>query len=120
MDRWIWLPEAEYPDKQKTKLSCMLPGEDNYAVCELERVYDFGGRRVKDARRTVSGDTAFLLFANGKKLLRGPASVGGDFLYNEELRPEYYAYSVLYTPEAPVSVLRFTALVRMSSVRICE
>ena len=120
MDRWIWLPEAEYPDKQKTKLSCMLPGEDNYAVCEAERNYDFGGRRVKDVRLTVSGDTAFLLFLNGEKLLRGPASVGGDFLYNEELRPEYYAYSVLNTPETPVSALRFTALVRMSSVRICE
>ena len=120
MDHWIWLPEADHPDKQKTKLSCMLPGEDTYAVCELERTFDFGGRRVKDVKLTVSGDTAFLLFVNGDKLLRGPASVGGDFLYNEILRPEYYAYRVTYTPESPAAALHFTALVRMGSVRICE
>ena len=119
-EHWIWLPHGQYPQYQSCKLNCMLPGDAPYAVCELERKYDFGAKQLQTARLRVSGDTAFLLFANGKKLLRGPASVGGDFLYNDVLRPEYYAFETAFTPEKPVRVLRFTALVRLGGVRICE
>ena len=58
--------------------------------------------------------------ANGERLLRGPAWVGGDFLYNETLRPEYYAYEYDYIPASPAQALSLRALVRMGSVRICE
>ena len=120
MEHWIWLPESEYPDKQKTLYSCMASGENNYAVCELTNRYDFAGRRIAGVRLTVSGDTAFLLFANGVPVLRGPASVGGDFLYNDVLRPEFYASEISFLPDDPSSPLTLTALVRMGSVRICE
>lgn len=120
MEHWVWLPQKAYPNRQKTKLSCMIDGDTNYTVCELVKTYDFGGRSVKKLDLTVSGDTAFLLLINGAPALRGPACVGGDFLYNEVLRPEYYAFSVVFTPQDASSPLRFSAIVRMGSVRICE
>ena len=120
MEHWIWLPRAQFQDKQNTKLSCMLPGNNPYAVCECRRDYVFPGRRIRRVTLNVSGDTAFLLFCAGKQLLRGPAGVGGDFLYNDVLRPECYAYEYAFAPEHPDAPLNFTALVRMGSVRICE
>ncbi len=120
MEHWVWLPEKTYPNRQNTKLSCMIDGDTDYTVCELVKTCDFGGKSIKRLYLTVSGDTAFLLFVNGEPVLRGPASVGGDFLYNEVLRPEYYAYSFTFTPEEVCAPLRFSAIVRMGSVRICE
>lgn len=120
MEHWIWLPKTEYPEKQRTMYSCLAPGEETYAVSELQKTYDLGGRQVRRVSVSVSGDTAFLLFANGRFLLRGPAGVGGDFLYNDELRPEYYAYDYTFVPADPGAPLVFRALVRMGSVRICE
>ena len=120
MEHWIWLPENGFEDKQNTLFSCMQAGENNYAVCELTRQYAFGDKTVREVRLTVSGDTAFLLFADGRQVLRGPASVGGDFLYNEVLRPEYYASEISFVPEDPAAPLALKALVRMGSVRICE
>ncbi len=121
MEHWVWLPEKKYPERQKTKYSCMgSQGEQNYTVAELERRYAFAGKRIKRVRFTVSGDTAFLLFEGGTQLLRGPAWVGGDFLYNDVPRPEYYATRFAYEPAAPAEELALRALVRMGSVRICE
>ncbi|MBR5426953.1 MAG: hypothetical protein IK118_01285 [Clostridia bacterium] len=124
MEHWIWLPAGKYPDRQKTKLSCMIDGESNYSVAEFRREYDFGGREIARAHFRVSGDTAFILFADGAFLFRGPAGVGGDFLYNEVLRPEFYATDYELTGEACPAlrrgVLPLSALVRMGSVRICE
>ncbi len=120
-DRWIWLPEKEYPDRQDTKYSCMADGGDvNYTVTELMREYAFPGRTVTRVRLCVSGDTAFMLFADGAFVLRGPACVGGDFLYNDALRPEYYAFDCEYVPAVPAQTLRLRALVRMGCVRICD
>ncbi|MBQ6020288.1 MAG: hypothetical protein IJL26_08935 [Clostridia bacterium] len=124
MEHWIWLPEEKYPDRQTTKYSCMIAGESNYTTAEFRREYDFGGREIARARFRVSGDTAFALFADGEFLFRGPAGVGGDFLYNEELRPEFYATEYELTgencPALRRGVLPLSALVRMGSVRICE
>ena len=119
-NQWIWLPEERYPQKQKTPLSRLTGQDCNYCVAELERTYQFQNRAVRSVSLEVSGDTAFLLFCGSKQLVRGPAGVGGDFLYNEELRPEYYATELTFTPEEPLAPLRFRALVRMGSVRICE
>ncbi len=120
MDNWIWLPDGLYPDKQHTGYSSLYGGgELNYAVCEFKRTYDFNGKKAHFVRLKVSGDTAFILFDGERQLLRGPAWVGGDFLFNDEPRQEYYAYEIDYYPEYP-EVVSFTALVRMGSVRICE
>lgn len=120
-ERWIWLPKDAYPDRQDTKYSCMANGGDtNYTVAELIREFTFPGRTITRVRLCVSGDTAFLLFADGAFLLRGPACVGGDFLYNDMLRPEYYAFDCEYVPAGQSQTLSLRALVRMGSVRICE
>ncbi len=91
----------------------------NYTVCEFRRTYDFNGKQAGSVRIKVSGDTAFVLSDGARQLLRGPAWVGGDFLFNDEQRPEYYAYEFEFSPEHP-GVIAFSALVRMGSVRICE
>ena len=125
MEHWIWLPEDKYPARQTTKLSCMLPGgADNYTVVLFAKRYDFGKRPVVRARFRVSGDTAFMLFADTHFLFRGPASVGGDFLYNDVLRREFYATEYEMTaeecPDMERGILPLSAIVRMGSVRICE
>ena len=124
MEHWIWLPRERYPDRQTTKYSCMIDGGSNYTVAEFTKKYDFGGREIASVRFRVSGDTAFLLFADGEFLFRGPAGVGGDFLYNDVLRPEFYATKYELTekncPTLRRGVLPLRALVRMGSVRICE
>ena len=121
MEHWIWLPEARYEQRQETKFSCMgSAGETNYTVAEFCREYAFPGKEIARVKMLVSGDTAFLLFADGRQLLRGPAGVGGDFLYNDTLRPEYYAFDYEYIPNKPTDRLSLRALVRMGSVRICE
>ncbi|MCR5783375.1 MAG: hypothetical protein K6G90_11660 [Clostridia bacterium] len=120
MNNRIWLPDGKYPEKQTTKYSSLSgSGELNYTVCEFRRTYGFKGKQAKSVRVEVSGDTAFILFDGERQLLRGPAWVGGDFLFNDESRPEYYAYEFEFAPEHP-GVISFSALVRMGSVRICE
>jgi len=102
----------------------MGEGESRYTVAEFSKKYDFSGREIERVSVNVSGDTAFLLFTGKKQLLRGPAGVGGDFLYNDILRPEYYSYHLELTPDICPSLaygeISFYALVRMGSVRICE
>jgi hypothetical protein len=121
VSHWIWLPADRYPHRQQTKFSCMAgAGDLNYTVAEFRRDYAFPGKTVSRVRLCVSGDTAFLLFADGAFLLRGPAAVGGDFLYNDVLRPEYYSFETEYVPSRPADTVSLRALVRMGSVRICE
>ncbi|MBQ7638325.1 MAG: hypothetical protein IJS90_05460 [Clostridia bacterium] len=121
---WIWLPEDEYPERRKTGLSCLCAGDKNYTVALFKREYDFKNREIEKISLVVSGDTAFLLFADEKPFLRGPASVGGDFLYNDVLRPEFYAFEKELAQSDCTGLkdgkITFSALVRMGSVRICE
>ena len=78
MENWIWLPAAQYPAQQTTSLSCMLPGDAPYAVCELEKTYDFGGRPIRRVRLRASGDTAFRLYLGDE--VEGGAAFGKAYL----------------------------------------
>jgi len=117
-ERWIWLPEKEYPDSQITKLSGFDAGtEGNYTVAEFSRNYYFD-KNVISLDLIFSGDTEFQLFCNDEFVATGPASVGGDFIGNERPRPDFYKMK----KEIKLNTQRvsFFARVKMMPVRICE
>ena len=117
-EKWIWLPEAEYPEDQRTVYSAPRNETDaRYAVAEFRKEYVFS-RPVAAARLRFSGDTAFQLYLNGEIIATGPASVGGDFIGNDTPRENWYAYETELRPDT--AVLSFFARVRMMPVQICE
>ena len=117
-EQWIWLPPSEYPDRQTTVLSGFLDkSEGNYTVAEFVREYTFE-RDVACVFLRVSADTEFRLTCNGDPVATGPANVGGDFMANEMLRPNYYATVAEYKPKG--KTVRFFARVKMMPVYINE
>ncbi|MBR3802855.1 MAG: hypothetical protein IKK37_05340 [Clostridia bacterium] len=114
-EKWIWLPEGKYPDRQCCCYSDL--GDDNsgiFTVAEFKREYAYG-KRIASAKLRFSADTAFQLYINGEFYATGPASVGGDFLGNEKPRNYYYAYETEINPDS--DVLEFFARVRMKPDR---
>ena len=118
-EKWIWLPEERYPDRQKTIYSASakdLSG-GNFTVAEFCREYDFGCD-VAEAKLRFSGDTEFRLYLNGEILATGPINVGGDFLFNEEPRSKHYASELTLNPGC--QKLSFFAQVKMMPVAVNE
>lgn len=117
-ERWIWLPEKEYPDSQMTKYSGFDTKTDgNYTVAEFTRTYHFD-KKVISLNLIFSGDTEFQLFCNNKFIATGPASVGGDFIGNERPRPDFYKMQKII--ELDTHSICFFARVKMMPVKICE
>ena len=94
VEKWIWLPKAEYPKVQTTRYSWQAPEnpEPEYAVAAFWREYRFD-KVIEKVHLRFSGDTAFALFCNGEHLANGPVLPGGDFLaiYGREALPQHYA-----------------------------
>ena len=80
---WIWLSKEEYPEAQKADFG-VSGSESPYAVAAFEKTVCFEDTPEK-VRLSVSGDTLFRLFADGKFVGIGPASAGGDFLTEKPL-----------------------------------
>ncbi|MBE5776400.1 MAG: hypothetical protein E7326_02695 [Clostridiales bacterium] len=115
---WIWVPEKDYPDKQKSAYSAMSEKKaDAHAVAEFKKEYVFA-TPVKEVQLSICGDAAFQLYLNGTCVMTGPATVGGDFLGNDEQPDHYY----LYRATIPVqgNRLGFFARVQKDPVQICE
>lgn len=119
MEKWIWLSEEKYPDRQTTIYSGFESTEDNgnYTVAEFRKKYEFDDE-VMQAFLHFSGDTEFQLFLNGEILATGPVSVGGDFLFNDLPRSKHYASEITVYPHS--CVLEFFARVKMKPVGINE
>ncbi len=96
-ENWIWLPTAEYPDRQTSYISRVsLPAQREgykFTVAEFGRTYDFKKKIAKISLR-AGGDSAFRLFlCKGAKSVYGPASITGDFIgRNQDV---LHAYSTL-------------------------
>ena len=94
VEKWIWLPDATYPEHQESRHSWMdrEKPEHQYAVVAFSKEYDFG-KEIARVELRFSGDTAFALFCNGEHLANGPVLAGGDFLatYGREALPQHYA-----------------------------
>ncbi len=117
-EKWIWLPEKEYPESQKTRYN----GFDgiragNFTVAEFTKEYRFG-KKVVSLNMIFSGDTEFQLFCNDKFVATGPAFAGGDFLGNDRERNEFYKMQKEIKPDS--KEICFFARVKMMPTRICE
>lgn len=116
---WIWLPAKEYESNQTTYFNPLgkRKPEGNYTVCRLTKKYKFNCM-VSRVEITSSADTAFLLLANDKAQLRGPAYSGGDFLDNDSPRRDYYSIKTSFDINEPY--IDFCAYVRMMPYHLCE
>ena len=117
-ENWIWLPDHLYPNHQKTDYNYFEHKEEHlFTVAEFQRKYQFRSKVVALKIR-YSADTDVQLYCNGELVGTGPACVGGDFLGNEEPRPEYYSFETEIQPDEKEVV--FTARVRMSPLILCD
>ena len=124
VEKWIWLPEKQYPHAQTTRYSWHVRTrtEDNYTVARFSREYRFH-KAVDRVFLRFSGDTAFSLFCNGEYIANGPVLPGGDFLslYSDDPMPQHYATEMCLTAEDDPALakgdLAFCAQVRMSPCR---
>ena len=124
VEKWIWLPAVAYPEVQTTRYSWHVRTrtEENYAVAQFDRVYDFK-KAIARVHLRFSGDTAFALFCNGAHLANGPVLPGGDFLslYSDDPLPQHYATEMCLTKENDPALqegrLAFRAQVRLSPCR---
>lgn len=116
-ENWIWLPREHFPLSQTTKISAFLDGDYRQVIAEFRRQYSFS-EKVIGARLRVSGDTYFELYLNGEFICTGPACVGGDFISNERVRPNFYSWEFNLSPDS--AELDFFARVRMLPRKISE
>ena len=114
-EKWIWLPEDKYPDRQCCCYSDLTDDKSGkFTVAEFKKEYKYSKKIAKAALR-FSADTAFQLYINGEFYATGPASVGGDFLSCEKPRNYCYAYETEINPDS--DTLEFFARVRMKPDR---
>lgn len=116
---WIWLPEEIYPLRQTTRLYAFDGKEElgHYSVAEFVKTYTYE-KPIRQVDLQFSGDTTFDLYCNDTFIATGPTCVGGDFICNEQPRPNFYATQSTLTPAG--NTLRFFARVKMMPVRICD
>ncbi len=125
IEQWIWLPDS-LSAGHRTTLHTSMYGDakkdGNYTVARFTKSYCFG-KPVSSVHIRTSGDTFFRLCVNGQHRITGPASVGGDFLSNDRVRPQHYATELTLNAEEPGLAegnLDFSAIVRMLPVRMFE
>ena len=126
LEQWIWLPADTYPDRQTTVHTIMSDLDvnklGNYTVVRCEKEYALG-KPVQSVHIRTSGDTFFRLFINDEYCITGPASVGGDFLRNERVRPQHYATELELKSDYPglaLGNLSFRAMIRMCPTQMFE
>ena len=115
--QWIWLDSERYPDIQTCRINGFQPDDGRYAVVEFVRRYTYD-REIDRVLLCFSGDTEYRLLCNDKLVATGPATIPGDFMCNDEVRPWHYACQV----DLPVhgKQLDFYARVKLSPQGINE
>ena len=128
LEQWIYLPDREYPQCQKTDANRNSVDNDcesnvNYCVSEYKKTVKFE-KPVKSVSIRFSGDTSVVLYCNDKFIGRAPASSGGDFLIPQLPHSCYYSTeSELNSNEYPellMGEISFYAVVRLSRTRLFE
>lgn len=113
MAKWIWLNKRDYPDIQSTFCTCFCNSKGcTYAIAEFFRTFHFE-KRIEKAEITVSGDTKFRLWVNGRFAVTGPVCPGGDYGYEQPMKNHYA--NMLYVFPAG-KTLDFFAQVQLSPV----
>ncbi len=122
---WIWIPEEGNEDIQKCAYNILTRegrADRRFAVLEFGRRYSFG-RPVASVSLRAGGDTFFTLELNGRTVLSGVSSAGGDFLNNALPRPDTYYYTAELdggTADLSSGRLNFRAVVRMGPAVMYE
>ncbi len=125
MAKWIWLPAALYPDRQRCRTTVLYDNGSTapYSVAIFTASYAFG-RRITSVTLTITAETYFSLQLNDISLFQGPAWIGRDFLLNEDIPDKAYAFQTEIMPETVPDLqsgrLKFRVLVRMNPVRMFE
>lgn len=118
VENWIWLPKDKYENEQKTVISGFEKEKaNNYTVAEFEKKYSFE-KTVSCVELRFCGDALFQLFLNDNIVATGPVCVGGDFIGNERIRENFYAFEHTLYPNS--KELNFFARVQMLPVHLCE
>lgn len=127
-EKWIWLPEDKYPERQNTVCSSFKYQENsNYTVAEFKREYSYD-KTIEKAELRFSADTAVQLYVNSEIVATGPASVGGDYFMRDMPYPEFIVngvprldfYSSVISINPGSQKLDLFARVRMMPTRMCE
>ena len=114
-EKWIWLSEREYPDRQFCCYSDLTEEKSGlFTVAEFKKEYNFG-KKIAKASLRFSADTALQLFINGEIRATGAVSPGGDFLSNDRARSNFYSSELTLEPDC--DELSFFARVRMKPDR---
>ncbi len=117
-ENWIWLPSDKYGNEPHNIYSALdNDKESEFIVAEFLGKYNFSSKVVSAALR-FSGDCVFQLYCNNNFIATGPACVGGDFIGNETVRENYYAFETVIEPDSPD--LCFFARVKALPSQICE
>ncbi len=117
-EQWIWLPKSEYGNEPHNIYSALdNDKESEFVVADFLREYNFPAKVVSASLR-FSGDCVFQLYCNDNIVATGPACVGGDFIGNETVRENHYAFEAVIEPNAPY--LKFFARVKALPSQICE
>ena len=114
---WISLDPQRYPTDLFCHINLHREEEQRFGVTEYQREYRFDQAVVR-AEICFSGDTALFLWVNGALAASGPPWIGGDFLGNEDPRPEHYATRLVLTPNT--DTFFFYARVRRGPLLLCE
>ena len=125
MAEYIWLSDVLYPERQRCPFTTLHDSgtEAPFTVVTFSssRTLD---RPIASVLLTVSAETFFALSMNGRPVCRGPAWIGRDFLFNEEVPRTAYALEKKVTMNEDAALrrgdLRFSARVRMNPQRMFE
>lgn len=124
LEQWIWLPKEKYPEKQRSALWCSWgeAEQDGYMMVRFAKSCCFS-KAIASLHIRCSADTFFRLEVGGVPVMTGPASVGGDFLQNDRVRPQHYATEIELLQDHPgfqKGEISFSAMVRVTPVRMFE
>ncbi len=119
--QWIWLSPRLHPDRQATRLATSfdqkVPQGQRFTVAQFQCVFPLP-KPLLQARLLVSADTTYHLSLNGKPLVSGPATFGGDWLEMPRPMP-WYGDVCLWEADGAES-LHFDALVCLGPVALCD
>ncbi|MBE6570586.1 MAG: hypothetical protein E7658_10305 [Ruminococcaceae bacterium] len=123
IEQWIWFPSDSYPEHIRTAQSVFQGKKDtDYTVVKIEKEFHLS-KPIASVHIRTSGDTFFRLHVNGEHCATGPASVGGDFLSNERIRPQHYATELTLSERFPGFAegrILFSAIVRTMPLHMFE
>ncbi len=113
--KWIWLDPAKHPAVTYPTIFC---DKTKYTFCVAEFQKEFVlEEEIPSAKLTVSADTRYRLWVNGRLTGSGPVAPGGDY-GNQKPMPHWYASE--YTVPLQKGKNRIFAQVQLGGLAMTE